>query len=421
MLSAVSPSTVAGSSLEEMLESLRQREEQPKDIPPALPTRPTSRARLPTARSLPLNFKVGDSANEYLPNNSKEKEEKGRFKVGDSANECLPNNSEEKEEKGRFKVGDFANEYLPNSKEKEEKRRFKVGDSADEYLPNNSKEKEEKGRFEVGDSANEYLPNNYKEKEEKEERGRFKVGDSANEYLPNNYKEKGRFKVGDSANEYLPNNSKEKEAKGRFKVEYLPKEKGRFKVGDSANEYLPNNSKEKEDKGRDRGLRRGDRESASRQVSFGRKKMKIDQPSESPYGKKPGDEIYGEVIAETGSNHGVVSSTLPQSPEERQWRDNISHFLKKLRRLVFSNNVLRYAATRNGDAQELLYNFAVYFLNEIKPVSVTSGITLPKGLSQYVDPGTLEICLHLIVLSLSVVMAGSGRLQTFRLLRFLRS
>ncbi|KAJ4980944.1 hypothetical protein NE237_031781 [Protea cynaroides] len=82
---------------------------------------------------------------------------------------------------------------------------------------------------------------------------------------------------------------------------------------------------------------------------------------------------------------------------------------------------LRYAGTRNGDAQELLYNYAVYFLNEIKPVSVTSGITLPKGLSQYVDRGTLEICLHLIVLSLSVVMAGSGHLQTFRLLRFLRS
>ncbi|XP_077233026.1 E3 ubiquitin ligase isoform X2 [Tasmannia lanceolata] len=82
---------------------------------------------------------------------------------------------------------------------------------------------------------------------------------------------------------------------------------------------------------------------------------------------------------------------------------------------------LRYAGTRNGDAQELLYNYAIYFLNEIKPVPVTSGNALPKGLSQYVDRCTLETCLHLIVLSLSVVMAGSGHLQTFRLLRYLRS
>lgn len=82
---------------------------------------------------------------------------------------------------------------------------------------------------------------------------------------------------------------------------------------------------------------------------------------------------------------------------------------------------LRYAGTRNGDAQELLYNYAIYLLNEIKPISVTSCSSLPKGLSKYVDRCTLETCLHLIVLSLSVVMAGSGHLQTFRLLRFLRS
>ncbi|RVW42311.1 Anaphase-promoting complex subunit 1 [Vitis vinifera] len=82
---------------------------------------------------------------------------------------------------------------------------------------------------------------------------------------------------------------------------------------------------------------------------------------------------------------------------------------------------LRFAGTKNGNAQELLYEYAVYFLNEIKPVSIASGNTLPKGLSRYVDRGSLETCLHLIVLSLSVVMAGSGHLQTFRLLRFLRS
>jgi len=48
------------SSLEEMLENLRRMEEQPKDIPPVLPSRPTSRARLPSSRrSLPVGFKVG--------------------------------------------------------------------------------------------------------------------------------------------------------------------------------------------------------------------------------------------------------------------------------------------------------------------------------------------------------------------------
>ncbi|XP_050212163.1 anaphase-promoting complex subunit 1 isoform X2 [Mercurialis annua] len=80
---------------------------------------------------------------------------------------------------------------------------------------------------------------------------------------------------------------------------------------------------------------------------------------------------------------------------------------------------LRFAGTRDGNVQELLYGYAVYFLNEIKPVSATSANTSVKGLSRYIDRGTLEICLHLIVLSLSVIMAGSGHLQTFRLLRFL--
>lgn len=82
---------------------------------------------------------------------------------------------------------------------------------------------------------------------------------------------------------------------------------------------------------------------------------------------------------------------------------------------------LRFAGTRDGNAQDLLYKYAVYFLNEIKPVSVSSKHSLPKGLSSYVDRGTLESCLHLIVLSLCVVMAGSGHLQTLRLLKFLRS
>ncbi|KAJ1381655.1 P-loop containing nucleoside triphosphate hydrolase [Sesbania bispinosa] len=66
MMLSASPSTLARSSLEEMLESLRRRdeEEKPKDLPPALPARPTSRARLPSARrSLPNSLKV-DGGNE---------------------------------------------------------------------------------------------------------------------------------------------------------------------------------------------------------------------------------------------------------------------------------------------------------------------------------------------------------------------
>ncbi|XP_039838827.1 anaphase-promoting complex subunit 1-like isoform X7 [Panicum virgatum] len=81
---------------------------------------------------------------------------------------------------------------------------------------------------------------------------------------------------------------------------------------------------------------------------------------------------------------------------------------------------LKYAGSRNGDAQELLYAYTIHFLNEIKHIPVRTASILPKGLLQYVDRGTLELCLHLIVLSLSLVMAGSGNLQIFRLLRYLR-
>ncbi|KAG8658067.1 hypothetical protein MANES_03G116600v8 [Manihot esculenta] len=61
MMSASAASAVR-SSLEAMLESLRRRDEaleKAKELPPALPARPTSRARLPSARhSLPTDFKV---------------------------------------------------------------------------------------------------------------------------------------------------------------------------------------------------------------------------------------------------------------------------------------------------------------------------------------------------------------------------
>ncbi|KAG6607855.1 Myosin-2, partial [Cucurbita argyrosperma subsp. sororia] len=60
MMLSPSPSTIARSSLEEMLDSLRRRDEidKPKDAPPALPSRPTSKARTPpVGRALPVNFR----------------------------------------------------------------------------------------------------------------------------------------------------------------------------------------------------------------------------------------------------------------------------------------------------------------------------------------------------------------------------
>ena len=82
----VSPTAMVRSSLEEMLDSLRRRDEEdkPRDLPPALPSRPTSRARLrPARRSLPVNFEVaaaGTAATSpvnSLNQSSKEKEGKG--------------------------------------------------------------------------------------------------------------------------------------------------------------------------------------------------------------------------------------------------------------------------------------------------------------------------------------------------------
>lgn len=64
MLSSASPMSVTRSSLEEMLDLLRRQDEaeRPKDLPPALPARPMSKARLPSSRqrSLLINLKVGN-------------------------------------------------------------------------------------------------------------------------------------------------------------------------------------------------------------------------------------------------------------------------------------------------------------------------------------------------------------------------
>ncbi|KAK4796631.1 hypothetical protein SAY86_028957 [Trapa natans] len=69
----LSPTSKAQSSLEEMLDSLRHRYEakKSKNLPPALPARPPTKARLPTLRqrSLPLQFKAGD-VNDNNPMNT---------------------------------------------------------------------------------------------------------------------------------------------------------------------------------------------------------------------------------------------------------------------------------------------------------------------------------------------------------------
>ncbi|GAB4849560.1 hypothetical protein Ancab_004354 [Ancistrocladus abbreviatus] len=69
----MSPTSIARSSLEEMLENLRRRDEKPKDLPPALPSRPTSKARLPSMRrSLPSSLRVGGDAPAGVEGDSKE-------------------------------------------------------------------------------------------------------------------------------------------------------------------------------------------------------------------------------------------------------------------------------------------------------------------------------------------------------------
>uniref|UniRef100_A0A5B7A9V3 Putative myosin-2 n=1 Tax=Davidia involucrata TaxID=16924 RepID=A0A5B7A9V3_DAVIN len=85
MMLSMSPSSIARSSLEEMLESLRRRDEneKPKDLPPALPARPTSKARLPSARrALPKNFDVSNAIPAHTPNVISKKEDIKRSRGG---------------------------------------------------------------------------------------------------------------------------------------------------------------------------------------------------------------------------------------------------------------------------------------------------------------------------------------------------
>ncbi|XP_058211003.1 myosin-2 isoform X2 [Rhododendron vialii] len=80
MMMSASPTSTVRSSLEEMLDSLRRRDDddKPKDLPPALPSRPVSRARLlPARRSLPKNFELDAAPATLVSQPSKKEEVKG--------------------------------------------------------------------------------------------------------------------------------------------------------------------------------------------------------------------------------------------------------------------------------------------------------------------------------------------------------
>ncbi|PSS24687.1 Myosin-1 like [Actinidia chinensis var. chinensis] len=76
-------STSSRSSLELMLDSIRQRDEQPTDAPPALPVRPVSKARLPPARrGFPVNFRKCGLWEDVKEKEDRREEGESNFKLG---------------------------------------------------------------------------------------------------------------------------------------------------------------------------------------------------------------------------------------------------------------------------------------------------------------------------------------------------
>eukprot|EP01018_Ginkgo_biloba_P021925 Gb_03452 [translate_table: standard] len=67
----VATPTQQRSSLEEMLEAIKKREDRPKDVPPALPQRPTSKARLPSiVKTRKTGSPLFNRSNAVAPNHS---------------------------------------------------------------------------------------------------------------------------------------------------------------------------------------------------------------------------------------------------------------------------------------------------------------------------------------------------------------
>ncbi|CAB3377512.1 Hypothetical predicted protein [Cloeon dipterum] len=71
---------------------------------------------------------------------------------------------------------------------------------------------------------------------------------------------------------------------------------------------------------------------------------------------------------------------------------------------------LRFAGSANNEAYETLFYFANHFIS-----------LLSKSIAELAGKSTVESCINVIVLSLAMVMAGTGDLTVLRLCRFLRS
>lgn len=73
---------------------------------------------------------------------------------------------------------------------------------------------------------------------------------------------------------------------------------------------------------------------------------------------------------------------------------------------------IRYAGTQDKAAASSLRKFVLYFLQSKKEAS-EPGSSTPS----LVNRATLESCVAFVATALAVVMAGSGDLETFKLLR----
>ncbi|KAK9796665.1 hypothetical protein WJX73_002436 [Symbiochloris irregularis] len=79
---------------------------------------------------------------------------------------------------------------------------------------------------------------------------------------------------------------------------------------------------------------------------------------------------------------------------------------------------IKYAGTGDDRARALLHNYVLYFLSaKQRAPDPVSGAAAVWGM---LDKQALENCMGVVVMSLAIVMAGTGHLPTFKLLRALR-
>ncbi|CAI5466799.1 unnamed protein product [Closterium sp. Yama58-4] len=99
--------------------------------------------------------------------------------------------------------------------------------------------------------------------------------------------------------------------------------------------------------------------------------------------------------------------------------DRCAHPLGQVR--PSSGTGLRYAGSANGEAEKLLRSYALlfFFLRERRPVTAGCPFAVPlQHWRALLDARTLDTAVNAAVLSLSLVMAGTGHLPSLRLLRF---